>query len=69
MVVTHEFGHVPGLGHCLSCDSAMNYSWETRERVLITDVDLRAIRALYALPSGVRADGQPMLALRGRASQ
>jgi len=69
MVVTHEFGHVLGLGHCLSCDSAMNYSWETRERVLITDVDLRTIRALYALPSGTRADGQPMLALRGRASQ
>jgi len=64
LVVTHEFGHTLGLGHCLDCNSAMNYSWETQKRTLITDVDLRTIRALYALPNGTRADGNLMLALR-----
>jgi predicted Zn-dependent protease len=65
LLVIHEFGHTLGLRHCLSCDSAMNYSQETRERVFITALDVRTIRALYELPNGTRADGQPMLALRG----
>ncbi len=65
LLVIHEFGHTLGLRHCLSCDSAMNYSQETRERVFITELDVRTIRALYALPNGTRADGKPMLALRG----
>jgi predicted Zn-dependent protease len=64
LVVTHEFGHTLGLMHCLDCDSAMNYSWETRERVLITEVDVRTIRALYALPNGTRVDGTLARSLR-----
>jgi hypothetical protein len=32
LLVAHEFGHTLGLGHCLDCDSAMNYSWETQSR-------------------------------------
>ncbi|MFI5315335.1 MAG: matrixin family metalloprotease [Myxococcota bacterium] len=64
LIVTHEFGHTLGLMHCLDCDSAMNYSWETRERVLITEVDLRTIRALYALPNGTRVDGTLARSLR-----
>jgi len=69
LVVTHEFGHTLGLMHCLDCSSAMSYSWETQKRTLITDVDLRTIRALYALPNGTRADGNLMLALRPNAAQ
>ena len=49
-LVAHEFGHVLGLGHCLDCDSAMNYAWHTRERVLVTDVDVRTFLALVAQP-------------------
>lgn len=69
LVVTHEFGHTLGLRHCLDCDSAMNYSWETRERVLITELDVRTIRALYALPNGTRADGTLARALRPGGGQ
>ena len=65
LVVIHEFGHTLGLRHCLSCDSAMSYSFETQQRVFITALDVRTIRALYELPNGTRADGKPMLALRG----
>jgi hypothetical protein len=50
LLVAHEFGHVLGLGHCLDCDSAMNYAWHTRERVLVTDVDVRTFLALVARP-------------------
>jgi predicted Zn-dependent protease len=50
-LVAHEFGHVLGLGHCLDCDSAMNYAWHTRERVLVTDVDVRTFLALVAQPN------------------
>jgi predicted Zn-dependent protease len=64
LLVTHEFGHTLGLGHCLDCDSAMNYSWETLERVLITDVDVRTIAALYRMPNGTRVDGKLAQGLR-----
>jgi hypothetical protein len=51
LLVAHEFGHVLGLGHCLECDSAMNYAWHTRERVLVTEVDVRTFLALVAQPN------------------
>ena len=51
LLVAHEFGHVLGLGHCLDCDSAMNYAWHTRQRVLVTDVDVRTFLALVAKPN------------------
>jgi hypothetical protein len=51
-LVTHEFGHVLGLLHCLECDSAMNYSWHTRDRVFVTDLDVRTFLALVAIPNG-----------------
>jgi hypothetical protein len=43
MLFAHEFGHILGLGHCLDCDSAMNYSWHTRDRVFVTQVDVQAV--------------------------
>jgi hypothetical protein len=55
LLVAHEFGHVLGLGHCLDCDSAMNYSWHIRERVLVTDTDVRTFAALVARPNGSAA--------------
>jgi hypothetical protein len=58
LVVIHEFGHTLGLRHCLSCNSAMSYSFETRERILITALDVRTIRALTSCRTG-RADGKP----------
>jgi hypothetical protein len=66
LLVAHEFGHTLGLGHCLDCDSAMNYSWETRERTVVTEVDVRTILALYGLPNGTRSDGTLMIPLRKR---
>lgn len=51
LLVAHEFGHVLGLGHCLDCDSAMNYAWHTRERMLVTEVDVRTFLALVAQPT------------------
>ena len=64
LLMVHEFGHTLGLGHCLSCDSAMSYNWETRERAFISELDVRTIRALYAMPNGTRADGTLALGLR-----
>ncbi len=52
LLVAHEFGHVLGLGHCLDCDSAMNYSWSTRDRVLVTDLDARTFAELVKIPIG-----------------
>lgn len=56
LLVAHEFGHVLGLGHCLDCESAMNYSWHTRDRVLVTELDVRTFAALVAKPNGVAGD-------------
>jgi hypothetical protein len=64
LLVAHEFGHVLGLGHCLECDSAMNYAFDTTDRVLITELDVRTFLALVKQPNGRRIDGQPLLALR-----
>ncbi|HEX2485427.1 MAG TPA: matrixin family metalloprotease, partial [Myxococcota bacterium] len=46
LLVAHEFGHVLGLGHCLECDSAMNY-----ERVLVTQTDVRTFVELLKQPN------------------
>jgi predicted Zn-dependent protease len=54
LLVAHEFGHVLGLGHCLDCDSVMNYAWNTRDRVLVTDTDVRTFLALLEQPVGSR---------------
>jgi hypothetical protein len=56
LLVAHEFGHVLGLGHCLDCDSAMNYSWSTRDRVLVTDLDARTFVELVKIPIGTPAE-------------
>ena len=48
VLLTHEFGHVLGVGHCLDCDSAMNYSWATRGRIHVTPLDIRTFLALVA---------------------
>lgn len=66
LVVAHEFGHTLGLGHCLDCDSAMSYSWETRERLFVTETDARTIHALFAIPNGTRVDGTLLIPLRSR---
>lgn len=51
-LVSHEFGHVLGLMHCHACDSAMNYSWHTRDRIFVTETDVRTFVALLAVPNG-----------------
>jgi hypothetical protein len=63
LLIAHEFGHVLGLGHCLDCDSAMNYAWHTRDRVLVTEVDVTTFAALAAMPNGYRVDGRPLASL------
>jgi len=67
--VLHEFGHTLGLGHCLGCDSMMSDAWRTATAPRITDVDLRTLRALYALPNGSLAGGAPMSALPASPAQ
>jgi hypothetical protein len=52
LLIAHEFGHVLGLGHCLDCDSAMNYSWSTRGRVIVTELDARTFVELVKIPIG-----------------
>jgi hypothetical protein len=52
LLIAHEFGHVLGLGHCLDCDSAMNYDWQTRERVFVTELDVRTFVKLVSIPNG-----------------
>ena len=47
----HEFGHVLGLGHCLDCDSAMNYAYDARREILVTETDVRTFVALLAQPN------------------
>ncbi|MFP8881029.1 MAG: matrixin family metalloprotease [Myxococcota bacterium] len=49
LLVAHEFGHVLGLGHCLDCDSAMNYSWQTIGRVTVTGTDIEAVVRRFSL--------------------
>ena len=58
LLIAHEFGHVLGLGHCLDCDSAMNYAWHTRGRVLVTEIDALTFAALIEQPNGMRVDGR-----------
>jgi predicted Zn-dependent protease len=58
LLVAHEFGHVIGLKHCLDCDSAMNYSWHTQERVVVTEIDVLTFVALVQQPNGRRIDGK-----------
>ncbi len=55
LLVAHEFGHVLGLRHCLKCDSAMNYAWNTRDRVLVTDLDVATFVRLVEIPNGTTA--------------
>ena len=61
--VAHEFGHCLGLRHCLDCDSAMNYSWGTRDRILVTDYDVQTLHALMSRPNGLRTDGKRLVGL------
>jgi hypothetical protein len=61
LLVAHEFGHVLGLGHCLECDSAMNYQWETRDLVIVTELDVRTFLDLVSRPNGTRVDGRPLV--------
>lgn len=59
-LAAHEFGHVLGLRHCHECDSAMNYSWATRSRILVTKLDVATFVALCEQRSGFRVDGRPL---------
>ncbi len=63
ILIAHEFGHVLGLGHCHDCDSAMNYSYTSLGRVIVTELDALTFAALVQQPNGFRVDGQPLASL------
>jgi hypothetical protein len=52
LLTAHEFGHVLGLMHCLDCDSAMNYSWHTRDRIFVTESDVQTFLQLLRVQNG-----------------
>ena len=60
LLIAHEFGHVLGLPHCFDENSAMNYSWHLRGRILVTEVDVQNFVALVEQPNGTRVDGSPL---------
>jgi hypothetical protein len=37
----------------------MNYEWNTRERVVVTETDIATLRALFARPNGCRREAEP----------
>ena len=52
----HAFGGALGLGYCQDCDSMRSMGWKLREGPMRpTDLDLRTLEALLALPNGERA--------------
>ena len=63
VLIAHEFGHVLGLMHCLDCESAMNYAWHTRGRVIVTELDALTFAALVQVPNGIRVDGRSLTSL------
>jgi len=54
-LIAHEFGHVLGLGHCLACDSAMNYADATESSVgvRVKPIDIRTFLALVEQPNAL----------------
>ncbi len=60
LLVAHEFGHVLGLPHCFDENSAMNYAWHTRGRILVTELDVSNFVALVSQPNATRIDGRPL---------
>jgi tetratricopeptide (TPR) repeat protein len=64
----HAFGGALGLGYCWDCDSVRSMDWLARNDLVPTDLDLRTLEALMALPNGapgpvdVAADERGVLA-------
>ncbi len=52
---THAFGGALGLGYCWECDSIRSMGWRHRDALLPTDLDLRTLEALWAVPNGTRS--------------